>query len=82
MAKYNPDPRTAQQIAKAFRQHPMNDEQIARAEQIRRYARGLANEMAESCPPSRELSLALTKLEESTMHATSAIARNETEKEG
>lgn len=29
------------------------------------------------CPPSRELSLALTKLEEAMMWANAAIARNE-----
>lgn len=37
----------------------------------------LAHEFVRHCPPSRELSLALTSLEEAVFWANAAIARNE-----
>ena len=38
-----------------------------------------AKHLAELCPPSRELSLAMTKLEEARMWANAAIACNQSE---
>lgn len=64
-------------INRVFTYHgPMGD-QPARYEAIRAQAREFAVTLAGECPPSRELSLALTKLEECVMHANSAIARGE-----
>ncbi len=40
-------------------------------------AKELAELMTNVCPPSRELSVALTELETSVMWANAAIARNE-----
>ena len=56
---------------------PEDDWQIRRYEEIRKRAREFANYIASSCPPSRELSLAITKLEEVVMWANAAIARRE-----
>lgn len=42
---------------------------------IRDRAKGLALDIALTCPPGRELSTALTKLEEAVFWANAAIAR-------
>jgi len=44
--------------------------------ELRNKARELAHYIADVVPPSREQSLALTKLEEMVMHANSGIARH------
>lgn len=44
---------------------------------IRDTAKKLARVMVENCPNSRELSSAITRLEESVMHAYASISRNE-----
>lgn len=67
----------ADQIDKAFTYHPPKGDEAARYGSIREQARSLALNLANTCPPSRELSLALTKLEEVVMWANAAIARNE-----
>ena len=64
-------------LANRFTYHKPFGNQPQRYEAIRAHARGLAALLIESCPPSRELSLALTKLEECTFWSNSAIARNE-----
>ena len=66
-----------EQISKAFTDHPSKGDQPERYQLIRREAKILAKTLVEKCPESRELSLALTKLEESLMWANAAIARNE-----
>lgn len=43
---------------------------------IREQAKQLAMTFASECPPSREQSLAFTKLEEAVFWANAAIARN------
>ena len=43
---------------------------------IRGAAKTLALHMTQACPESRELSLAITKLEEAVFWANAAIARN------
>ena len=71
---------TEQDIAyleKTFKYHPPKGNQSQRYEQIRAMARAMAIQILTACPPSRERSLALTKLEESVMWSNSAIARNE-----
>jgi hypothetical protein len=66
-------------LANRFTYHKPFGSQPVRYEVIRDHARGLATMLVELCPPSRELSLALTKLEESIFWANASIARNEKE---
>lgn len=56
---------------------PTGEGQANRYHLIRKESRLLACLFNENCPPSRELSLAHTKLEEAVMWANAAIARNE-----
>jgi len=65
------------QIENAFVYHSPNQDQTDRYIRLRDKAKELAHLIDESCPGSREKSLALTKLEESIMWANAAIARNE-----
>jgi len=64
------------QIEKAFTYHAPKEGQPFKYQDIRGMARSLAYTFKEHCPPSRELALAYTKLEEAVMWANSAIARN------
>lgn len=64
-------------IERNFSHHPLNDEQLVRCEQIRKYGRAFAALIENFCPDSREKSIAMTKLEECVMWANTAIARNE-----
>lgn len=58
--------------------HTPTPEAIQRIEAIRTTAKAMAGAIIEMTPASREQSIALTKLEEMTMFAVAAIARNET----
>lgn len=69
--------RTEDQIENNFRYHAPQSGQIERYDVLRSSAKDLATTFATRCPESRELSLALTKLEEAVMWANAAIARNE-----
>lgn len=60
-----------------FTHHPPFGSQPDRYKTIRRIALGLADLIDGACPPSREKSLAFTKLEEAVMWANASIARNE-----
>jgi len=60
-----------------FSYHAPKEGQAEKYEGIRADAKALAYKLTNFCPPSRELSLALTKLEEAVMWANAAIARNE-----
>ena len=60
-----------------FRYHPPSGDQPKRYELIREEARRFALKLARMCPQSRELSQAMTDLEDCVMHANAAIARNE-----
>lgn len=64
-------------IEKNFTYHAPRPDQISRYTEIRFYAKKLAELFEMNCPESRELSLAMTKLEEAVMWANAAIARNE-----
>lgn len=64
-------------ISNNFTYHAPSDNQPKRYEAIRMRAKHLAVDFCQFCPPSRELSLALTKLEEAVFWANAAIARNE-----
>lgn len=59
-----------------FRYHPPTPEQPAVYELLRDLAHQLALVVSAVTAPSREQSLALTKLEEAVMHANSAVARH------
>lgn len=65
------------QIHRTFTYHPPKGDQTDRYEVIRASARGLALLIEEKCPPSREQSLAITKLQEAVMWANASIACNE-----
>lgn len=67
----------AAELETRFTYHAPHDDQPARYESLRAQARGLAEAMGELCPDSRELSLALTSLEQAVMWANAAIARRE-----
>jgi hypothetical protein len=62
-----------------FTYHPPFGTQQARYVAIRDKAKELAVLLLESCPESRERSVALTELETSVMWANASIARNEKE---
>ena len=64
-------------IENRFTYHKPDDEQIERYTRIREHAKHLAYILDKYCPDSRELSLAMTKLDETVMWANAAIARNE-----
>lgn len=62
-----------------FTYHTPIGDQHFRYEKLRLDGKYLAQVILGECPPSRERSLALTKLEEVIMWANASIARNETE---
>lgn len=64
-------------IATNFDFHPVKNDQAARYGSNREAASGLALLFCMNCPPSRERSLALVKIEEAMFWANAAIARNE-----
>lgn len=57
--------------------HAPRPDQTSRYTEIRLNAKKLAELFEMYCPESRELSLAMTKLEEAVMWANASIARNE-----
>lgn len=65
------------QISNNFSYHPPNPSQTKRYEELRLNARMLAEMINQSCPESREKSLAMTKLQECVMWANASIAINE-----
>lgn len=75
--RHTPKPETLQRIENNFTYHPPSGDQAERYIVIRDEAKAYALLLVELCPESRELSLALTHLEEVAMWANAAIARNE-----
>jgi hypothetical protein len=63
-------------IENNFTYHPPLDGQPEQYELIRYQAKQLAHLFVDQCPESRELSVALTKLEEAVMWVNAGIARN------
>ena len=63
-----------------FQYHPPFGDQQGRYQIIRKIAWDYADYLLKNCPDSRELSLAITKLEEVVFWANAAIARHEEEK--
>ena len=77
MSKYQPALDKRDQIENNFIYHSPKDDQPERYQKIRAKAKEFAVLIVEETPPSREQSLALTKLEEVSMWANASIARNE-----
>jgi DNA primase catalytic subunit len=75
MGKYKPA--LDDSFQRRFVYQPPKGDQVDRYEHLRDAAADLATFYMENCPASRELSLAITKLEESVMWANASIARNE-----
>lgn len=66
-----------QMIENDFKTHVPHGDQLERYAKIRDKAKGFALFIAESCPKSKEKTLAIAKLDEAVMWANAAIARNE-----
>lgn len=62
---------------RVFTYHEPTEEKAPKYVAIRAKARELDDLVRELAPPGREQSLALTKIEEATMWANAAIARND-----
>lgn len=77
MFEYPLDENDVKRIENNFSYHAPKPEQPERYEKIRAEAKELALLLLRTCPKSRELSLALTHLEECVMEANASIARNE-----
>ena len=76
-AKYQHCSATLEDIENRFTYHPPHGDQAERYEEIRFQMRATAEFIAARCPWGRELSLALTHLQEASMWANAAIACNE-----
>ncbi len=75
---YRPKPEDMARNANNFCHHaPTGEEQTKRYADVRGTLNTAADHFLTICPASRELSLALTKLEEAMFWANAAIARNE-----
>lgn len=70
-------PGSPEELENRFTYHAPKGNQITRYATIRSKAREFALAIASDCPESRELSIALTKLDEVVFFANAAIARNE-----
>ena len=66
-----------EQIENNFKYHEPKENQPARYMAIRATAEAFAKLIEQTCPESREKSLAMTKIEEAMMWANASIARNE-----
>lgn len=77
--KYNIDEQGKEMLENTFTYHPIKSEllQEHRYQEIRNNARKFAELLYQFCPSSRELSLAITNLEQSVFWANASIARNE-----
>lgn len=76
--KYRPKTEDVARNANNFRHHvPHDPSQGERYGDVRALLNAAADALLEKCPPSRELSVALTKLEEAMFWANASIARNE-----
>lgn len=75
--KYDPTEQQLELREKGFTYHPPKDDQAERYDMLRSEARNLCRVIQTQTPPSREQSVAITKLEEALFWANAAIARNE-----
>lgn len=65
------------ELSKVYKYHEPSDAQVEVYDKIRGAARGFAEVVLKESKPSREQSLALTKIEEAMMWANAGVARNE-----
>ncbi len=77
LPKYVITPQEGKRLNDAFTYHAPVQDQPERYVHLRSLALSLAEQVMAMCPPSRERSLALTKIEEAVMWANASIARNE-----
>ena len=75
--EYEPSEEQVKKLVNAYTYHAPKGTQTDRYEVIRDEARYMAVMLSSLCPQSRELSLALTNLEQVAMWANASIARNE-----
>lgn len=76
MDTITPKERTQKQIDNNFVYHTPTPEEVETIKNIREKLKDIATYLNESCKQSRELSLALTHLEETMMWANASIVRN------
>ena len=67
----------SERVVNDFGFHPATNVTRPKHEAIRRLGLATAQFYIDTCPPSRELSLALTALQEAQMWANAAVACNE-----
>jgi hypothetical protein len=77
MTDYDPTDVELDQIKAIFTFHPVQADQPQRYEHLRAAMLEVAVDVMVMCPPSRERSLAITKMQEAVMWANAAIAINE-----
>lgn len=77
MAKYQESEQQRMTRENNLTHHTPIGDQGERYDEIRRLAREYSRQLNELCPPSRELSIAQTRLEDVVFYANAAIARNE-----
>ncbi len=75
--KYEIPEKMFKQITNSFTYHAPKDDQPERYIHLRDKAKELAADICAMCPPGREQSLAITKLEEAIMWANKGIACGE-----
>lgn len=75
-ARDEPRPIPAADMVNRFKFHPANEDTGPKHSQVRQSCFSLAEVLDEIVPPGRELSTAITKLEEVMMWANAGIARN------
>lgn len=68
---------TIEELDRIFTYHPPKDDQAQRYAELRQKAKELAYLIEETCPDSREKSLAFTNLQQTVMWANASIAINE-----
>lgn len=68
---------TPKHLDNMFTYHPPKEGQPEKYEAIRDEAKLFAALLLDLCPDSRERSIAIRKIEEATMWANAAVARNE-----
>lgn len=74
---YLPTEEQDQRRERNFTYHAPNENQVMRMKALRLKAKALSANLDNLCPPSRELSLAQTYLEQVVFFANASIVRNE-----
>lgn len=74
---YTPSVKDEERVLNDFEYHAPFGNQAERYSAIRSILRSIAFDLMSMCPSSRELSIALTNLEQVGFYANAAIARNE-----